>query len=156
MITIDIPGSEPLTLDYLVLDYNGTIAEDGEVIPDCVPLIERLSGHMHIYVLTADTHGTVQEKLAGLPCKLHIIGEKEQDRLKQEFIHQLGRHSVAALGNGRNDALMLNDAALGIGIIQAEGANMHAMNAADLVCTSVVDALGLLTQPNRLVATMRN
>ena len=32
MIRFDIPGREPLTIDFLVLDYNGTIAVDGALI----------------------------------------------------------------------------------------------------------------------------
>ena len=32
MLNIQIPGREMLTLSHLVLDYNGTIAKDGEII----------------------------------------------------------------------------------------------------------------------------
>ena len=32
MLNIKIPGREELTLSHLVLDYNGTIAEDGNII----------------------------------------------------------------------------------------------------------------------------
>lgn len=156
MISISIPGSATLSLQYLVLDYNGTIAEDGEVIPSCIPVLHSLSKELDIYVLTADTHGTVELKLKDIACELHIIGEGKQDLLKLEFIRSLGSTSVAALGNGRNDMLMLQEAALGIGLIQAEGANMKALASADLVCTDIVDALGLLLKPNRLIATMRN
>lgn len=156
MISISIPGSVTLSLQYLVLDYNGTIAEDGEVIPSCIPVLHSLSKELDIYVLTADTHGTVKQKLKDIACELHIIGEGKQDLLKLEFIRSLGSTSVAALGNGRNDMLMLQEAALGIGLIQTEGANMKALTSADLVCTDIVDALGLLLKPNRLIATMRN
>ena len=31
---IEIPGYKVLTLDYLVLDYNGTIATDGKIPED--------------------------------------------------------------------------------------------------------------------------
>lgn len=156
MISLTIPGSTTLTLEHLVLDYNGTIAEDGEVITACIPLLHQLAKDLKIYVLTADTHGTVEQKLKDLPCMLHIIGDKEQDQLKLEFIRSLTPSTVAAFGNGRNDALMLNEAALGICLIQAEGANMKAVAAADIVCTNIVNGLTLLTQPNRLIATMRN
>ncbi len=30
MIEIDVPGRELITIEHLVLDYNGTIAEDGQ------------------------------------------------------------------------------------------------------------------------------
>ena len=32
MLTIKIPGREEMTLSHLILDYNGTIAEDGLII----------------------------------------------------------------------------------------------------------------------------
>ncbi len=156
MITLQLPGSTQLSLQFLVLDYNGTIAQDGEVISDCIPILHKLAEELTIYVLTADTHGTVEQKLKGLPCKLHIIGEDIQDKLKLQFIQELGPEKTVALGNGRNDALMLKEAALGICLIQAEGANMMAAAASDLLCTHIVDALSLLTKPARLVATMRN
>jgi soluble P-type ATPase len=50
---------------------------------------------------------------------------------------------------------MLKEAALGIGVIQAEGAAVEAILAADLVTTSVLDALDLLIHPLRLTATLR-
>ena len=33
MIQIEIPGRDLITIEHLVLDYNGTIAEDGHLIP---------------------------------------------------------------------------------------------------------------------------
>ncbi len=33
MLTVSIPGRETLELNYLVLDYNGTIAVDGALLP---------------------------------------------------------------------------------------------------------------------------
>lgn len=156
MISISIPGKEPLLLNYLVLDYNGTIAEDGEIIPECIPLLEQLAQQVTIYVLTADTHGTVQQKLKDLPCSLHIIGNGEQDRLKLNFIEELGADSTVTFGNGRNDMLMLKKAALGVGLLQKEGASFMALTSSDLVCTNIVDGLELLTKPNRLIATLRN
>ena len=32
MIKIEIPGREAIVVEHLVLDYNGTIAEDGDLI----------------------------------------------------------------------------------------------------------------------------
>jgi soluble P-type ATPase len=65
-------------------------------------------------------------------------------------------NGTLALGNGRNDRLMLQAAALGIALIQREGAAAQTLTSADLVCTSVLDALALLTTPKRLTATLRS
>jgi len=51
--------------------------------------------------------------------------------------------------------LMLRDAALGICLTEAEGACVQTLQAADIVCRSAKDALNLLLNPKRLIATLR-
>ena len=36
MIIIEIPGREPLRIDHVVLDYNGTVAVDGLLLKGCL------------------------------------------------------------------------------------------------------------------------
>ena len=52
---IEIPGYKTLDLDYLVLDYNGTIAVDGLIPPAIKERLLLLGDSFKIYVLTADT-----------------------------------------------------------------------------------------------------
>lgn len=156
MVAIDIPGGNRLEIDHLVLDYNGTIALDGELIAGVPEMIGRLSARLAVHVLTADTHGTVANKLKGLACSLHIIPPGRQDQAKLAYVRQLEGNRVAAVGNGRNDHAMLDAAALGIAVIQAEGASFAAIRSAAVVCTSIQDALNLLLKPARLQATLRN
>ena len=156
MLTIDIPGGPALELFYLVLDFNGTIALDGEIRSGVPERLARLAQHLEIHILTADTHGTVAGKLADLPCSLTIIAGHDQDLAKLNFISTLDSQATIAIGNGRNDRLMLQQAALGIGIIGSEGINTAALLAADLLCTTIDDALDLLLYPRRLQATLRN
>jgi soluble P-type ATPase len=63
---------------------------------------------------------------------------------------------VVAIGNGRNDRRMLEAAALGIALIQREGAAVAALTSADVAATGILDALELLQMPKRLVATLRS
>ena len=156
MIEVDIPGAETLRLSHLVLDYNGTLALDGELLDGVAEKIAELASHVRVHVITADTHGTVAEKLLGLPCALQIIGSKEQDSLKDAYVRSLGADTVAAIGNGRNDRFMLKTAALGIALIQEEGASIAAILQADIICTDILNAFDLLLQPARLKATLRN
>ncbi|MFW6250813.1 MAG: ATPase P [Alkalispirochaetaceae bacterium] len=74
---------------------------------------------------------------------------------KAELVDRLGAESTAAIGNGRNDFLMLRAAAIGICVLQREGAYRETLQAADIVCASPVDALELLLNPKRLIATLR-
>jgi len=156
MVEIVIPGSESLRIEHLILDYNGTLAEDGELIEGVVEKMGELAGHLQLHVLTANTHGTVEEKLAGLPCSVRIIGAEAQDLRKEEYVVAVGPKMVAAVGNGRNDHLMLRTAVLGICLIQKEGASGRALQAADVVCTNILDVLDLFLHPARLTATLRN
>lgn len=156
MLEIDIPGSSPLQLTHLVLDYNGTIAEDGEPLPGIREKLIQLSQLLDIHVITADTHGTVMEKLAGFPLTAAVIDPTEQDTAKQTYVDNIGPNGVVAMGNGRNDGLMLARAALGVGLIQKEGAAAAVMAGADILCTNILDALDLLLKPDRLRATLRN
>jgi len=49
----------------------------------------------------------------------------------------------------------LKAGALGICIMEAEGTSVQALQAADIVCRSAVEAINLLLHPKRLVATLR-
>ena len=50
---------------------------------------------------------------------------------------------------------MLKKSALGIAVIQDEGAAADTVMASDIVCTDIISALELLFNPLRLVATLR-
>ncbi|MEK6290566.1 MAG: hypothetical protein V4793_04090 [Paraburkholderia tropica] len=71
-------------------------------------------------------------------------------------MRRLGPERVAAIGNGRNDALMLEQAALAIVVLGTEGLASDALEAADVVVRHAVDGLGLLLRPRRLIATLRS
>ncbi len=155
MIPIDIPGGQKLILEHLILDYNGTIACDGVLIPGVAQSLLDLSQNLSIHVLTADTFGTVQNALVNLPCKTVVIAKENQAQAKADYIRRLGAAHCVCVGNGRNDALMLKDAALGIAVIQTEGCAMEALVAADVITLNILDALDLLRRPLRLTATLR-
>jgi len=157
MLEIHIPGeARPINLSHLVLDYNGTVACDGRLISGVGGRLETLSTRLEIHILTADTFGSVREALAGVPCRLSIIPREEQAQAKLRYVEHLGLSGCVCVGNGRNDRLMLREAALGIAVIQAEGAAMTAVLAADVVTFGILDALDLLLHPLRLMATLRS
>jgi soluble P-type ATPase len=155
MIEISIPGDRKLQLEQLVLDYNGTIACDGNLIAGVKENLVRLANKLHIHVLTADTFGKARSGLEGINCELSILAPDSQDIGKLEYVKGLGAENTVCVGNGRNDQLMLKEAALGIAVILEEGASVGTLSAADIVCTNIVSALELLANPLRLIATLR-
>lgn len=156
MIRIEIPGFGNLELQHLVCDYNGTLALDGQLLPGIAEQLSRLASQLTIHVITADTFGQARAELAGLPVSLHITPLENQAQTKLEFVQKLGAAVTAAIGNGRNDCRMLDAAALGIALIQREGGAATTVAAADVVCTSIHDAIALLRNPKRLIATLRS
>ena len=111
---------------------------------------------MALHVLTADTFGRAKAEMEGLPCRLSILPKEDQARGKQAYLARLGAERTAAVGNGRNDRLMLKDAALGVCVILEEGACVETLLAADVACPTIVSALQLLMHPLRLTATLRS
>jgi soluble P-type ATPase len=63
---------------------------------------------------------------------------------------------TVCIGNGRNDRLMLEEAGLGIAVVQREGAAVPTVLAADVLAPDILAALDLLTHPLRLLATLRS
>jgi soluble P-type ATPase len=155
MIRVEIPGSGELTLEHLVLDFNGTLAVDGVLIAGVGERLHQLSESLRVHVVTADTFGSAREQLSDVPCEITVLGSGRQDRAKAELVEGLGPDGVVAIGNGRNDAEMLERAVLGIAVILGEGAAGASLVAADAICTGIVDALDLLLRDRRLVATLR-
>jgi soluble P-type ATPase len=155
MLELDIPRFGELRVAHLVLDYNGTLAVDGRLLPGAGERLRRLASVLDVHVVTADTFGRVRRELRALPCEVVILGAGAHDRAKAAYVRRLGAARTACIGNGRNDRLMLRACALGIAVILAEGASALSLQEADVVVTKVQDALDLLLEPKRLLATLR-
>ena len=156
MLEIDIPDFGPLSLEHLVLDYNGTLACDGEPYEGTAVRLKNLAKSMKVHVITADTFGTARKGLKDLPVALKILGPRGQAEAKAQYIESLGPGRTVAVGNGRNDRLMLERARLGIAVLEGEGASVEALTSANLCTRSTSEALDLLLYPERLVATLRS
>ncbi|MBL8541975.1 MAG: ATPase P [Betaproteobacteria bacterium] len=153
---IEIPGVGTLDIEHVVLDFNGTLAVDGGLLPGVAQRLGDLARHLRIHVVTADTFGSVARELAGLPCEIVKLATHHQGEAKLAYVRRLGLDSCACIGNGFNDRLMLRESVLGIGVIQGEGAAVPALVAARVVCHDIFDALDLLRHPKRLAATLRD
>ena len=154
MLTVKIPGREELNLHHLVLDYNGTIAEDGAIIDGIAERLEELSKALSICVITADTHGTAAARCAHLPLEVKTFPTVQVGDIKAEEVRKLGK-GVVCIGNGFNDIQMSKAAELSICVIGKEGCCGALIASCDVVVTSILDALDLLIRSDRLRATLR-
>lgn len=155
MIQAIIPGYKHLELVHLILDVNGTLARDGALLPGVARRITELSDQIQVRLLTANTFGRGAAIAAELGIPWEQLAPGREAEQKRDRVLTLGAEGVAAIGNGYNDALMLKTAALGIAVVGPEGASSEALRCADLVTSSICDALDLLLFPNRLVAGLR-
>ncbi len=156
-LNLDIPGGKILELQGVLCDMNGTLTIDGQMSPKVAESLQKVSAIMKVYIITADTFGTARKIFAPLPVKLiGMPAETPGTVAKLDFLKKLGPQTHAAIGNGYNDHLMLQEAALGICILGSEGAHTLSITAADLIVTNPIEALSLLLKPQRLIAGLRN
>jgi len=154
-IHLDIPGWESLRLEDLVLDVNGTVALDGEVLPGVAERLAALSVSLTTHLITAGTQGRAAEIAERLGVRLTCIEAKDEADQKRALVERLGADRVVPVGNGANDVEMLAAAAVGIAVLGPEGLATVTLRAADVVVGRIEDALDLLLRPQRLVATLR-
>jgi len=156
MIELQIPGRGITQLEYAVFDVNGTLATDGILLDGIADKIAMLRGKLEVRLLTADTHGKqveIDRQIKLTADRLRPGGhEREQ---KADYVRALDAERVVAIGNGANDVEMLKAAAIGIAVMGHEGLSGEALAAADVVVLSAHDAIDLLLNPKRLIATLR-
>jgi soluble P-type ATPase len=151
-ISVDIPGRGALTLEHLLLDVNGTLTNRGELLQGVAERLRSLSTRLDVELLSADTFGVLDSVSAELGVRFGIVTTGEE---KARRVWELGAERCAAIGNGANDAAMLDVAGLGIAVVGPEGAAAAAVRAAEVVCASITDAFDLLLDERALVATLR-
>ncbi|MBI5964308.1 MAG: HAD hydrolase family protein [Chloroflexi bacterium] len=154
-MSLTIPGCGVYELEHLVMDVNGTIAVDGQLIEGLSKKIGALRDRLTVHLLTADTHGkqsVIDQQLGLTAVRIAQGGESFQ---KAGYVSMLGCEKVVAIGQGANDAEMLELARLGICVMSAEGTAKETLLAADLVVPNIIYALDLLERPLRIVASLR-
>lgn len=157
MITLLIPGFKTeLRIEHLVLDFNGTLAIDGKLIHGVKERLIDISKQLTVHVITGNSFGTAREVLKDIPCTITILADSGQANEKEKYIQQLDPSTVISIGNGYNDRFLLKKSAIGIALIQDEGASAQTLIAADIVFKDILSALDLINNPTRIKATLRS
>ncbi len=155
MITVKLDNAA-FELKYLLLDYTGTMSENGKLIDGVKDKLLLLKGRFErIEILTSDTFNSVQEELKGMDfLNIHIFKGKAK-QLKLKRLNELGAEYCAAIGNGNNDILMLKNAALSIAVINKDGCYSGILGVSDIVSCSIIDALDILLDDKKIIALFR-
>jgi len=96
----------------------------------------------------------VAEVLRKVKTEVIYLKEGEASQGKLNLLRQLGATRTVAIGNGADDAPMLEEAGLGICVISKEGTAGETMQKADVVVSDILDALDFLLKPLRQKATL--
>jgi soluble P-type ATPase len=159
-ILIDIPGFGRREITTIVSDYTGTHSRGGKLVEGVRERLMQLGERVDIHVISADSFGTAEQQLKGLPLRLEIIkAPSDHDVWKRQYAERHDVRHVAAFGNGNNDRLMLQTVkergGLAIAVENGEGCSLDAMLHANLFIVGATNALDLLLDSNRCKATLR-
>jgi len=154
MIMIERPGQEPLEIEFVLIDFEGTLASDRRVHPKAKDKINLLSKRTKIYILTKGEKEVVEENLRRVKAEIVYLMEGATSQQKLDLLRQLGPTRTVAIGNGVDDVPMIEEAALGICVMGKEGSSTQAMVKADVVVSNALDALDFLFKPLRQKATL--
>jgi soluble P-type ATPase len=154
MISIERPGQGNLEIEFILIDFEGTLASDRRVHPKAKDKINLLSKRTKIYILAKGEKEGVEESLRRVKAEIFYLTEGDFSRRKLDLLRQLGPTRTIAIGNGVDDAPMIEEAGLGICIISKEGTSAEAMKRADVVVSNILDALDFLLKPLRQKATL--
>jgi soluble P-type ATPase len=155
MIEIEISGKKVYRFENLLLDLNGTITLDGVLIEGVAERLDRLGRQLNISIITADTLGKGRQLAESLDIDLKKINRGNEKAQKHRLVREAGSDRTVAIGNGANDTLMLQEAAIGICVAGGEGTSGEAVRACDVLVPDINAALDLLLKPARLIATLR-
>jgi soluble P-type ATPase len=122
------------------------------LLPGVEERIKALSALIDVHVLTADTYGTAKTQLAVLPIELRTANDGDE---KARYVSSLGPLNCVTIGNGINDIGMSKRAVLSVGVVGPEGLSGALARVASIIVLDITDALELLINPVRLVATLR-
>jgi soluble P-type ATPase len=154
MISIQRPGMGNLDIHFVLLDFEGTLAMDGRVHPKAKDKVNLLSKRATIYIVTKSSKEKVDETLRKMKVEILYVTEGDSSQQKLNVLQRLGPHQTAVIGNGLDDARIMEQAGLGMCVIGKEGSSAEAVAKADLVVTHVLDALDFLLKPLRQRATL--
>ena len=168
MISIERPGQSNLEIESILLDFDGTLAIDRRVHPKTKDKINLLAKRTNIYIfVTLPTppfnkggkggifkEDLIEERLRKVKAEIIYLAEGDSSRRKLDLLRQLGPSRCVAIGNGADDAAIIEEAGIGICVIGKEGVSGGAIKNADLVFADILDALDFLLKPFRQKATL--
>ena len=93
--------------------------------------------------------------MEGFSVVVNVLQTDDHTAEKADYVKSLKKDTCIAIGNGNNDQEMLKNALLGIAVMGDEGCATATLLQSDISTTCIEDALALLVNEKRLIATLR-
>lgn len=148
-----VPGVGNVELHTIILDLNGTLTVGGNIVEGVSERLKRLRelGYKVIF-FTGNTRGNADQLAQELGIEWVLA---EDGEAKKQAALKLQPHRCVSIGNGLIDLELMKIVGLRIVTLQAEGVHVQTLLNSDVVIPTITDALDLLIDPQRLIATLR-
>lgn len=152
-MTYDIPGQGQLEIKTIILDLNGTLSVAGSVPDGVKERLDQLKAKgFKVLFFTGNTRNDADDLATSLGIDWKLA--KDADG-KRDLALGLEPETCASIGNGLIDLELMKTVKLRIVTLQAEGVHIQTMLSSDIVVPNINDALDLLIDEQRLIATLR-
>ena len=152
-MTYDIPGQGQLEIKTIILDLNGTLSVAGSVPDGVKERLDQLKAKgFKVLFFTGNTRNDADDLATSLGIDWKLAKDAGG---KRDLALGLEPETCASIGNGLIDLELMKTVKLRIVTLQAEGVHIQTMLSSDIVVPNINDALDLLIDEQRLIATLR-
>lgn len=150
----DFNNQPSIEIKTIVLDLNGTLAVNGQLVVGVAERIERLKNEMgfQLILVSGDQRGNGKSMASTLGIDFRKANSLEE---KERVILEYNCETTAAIGNARIDIGTFKQAKIAIATLQGEGIHTGILKEVDILVPSILDALDLFIDPNSFKATMK-
>ncbi len=148
-----IPGQRELNIETIILDLNGTLSVGGKIVEGVHERLNQLKKlGFNVVFFTGNTRNDADDIAAELGIEWKLAKSAED---KRDLALEMSPETCVSIGNGLIDIELMKAVELSIVTLQAEGVHVQTLVNSDIVVPTILDALDLFIDDQRLIATMR-
>jgi len=149
----NIPEGEPIEINTIVLDLNGTLAVKGIVAEKTKLLIRELKNlDYKVVLISGDIRGNAKTIANELEIEL-LLGKNSAEKALR--MQSFSKENTAAIGNARIDIGTFENSILSVATLQSEGIHTGILKHVDIIVPSIDDALNLFIEKKSIEGTLR-
>ncbi len=132
----DIPNFGKCEIHNILLDLNGIFTNFGNYPTGLKYLLQEVKNFFDVYVISANTHGTLDHIAEELGIKaIHIPKSKSEKESKLTSFRVLNPEHTIVIGNGNNDIEIITQSKIGIAVLGNEGLSIQSLISSDISCS---------------------